>query len=350
MSAAKKSGFEETLQEKVILKEICSGCEACILVCPFGCLEYFEERPNLIKKCEICGICPRTCPRYDFPQATLEKMVYGRERGPSEDFGVYRRSVIAQAADDKIRGVGQDGGMVSALLIYALNNGIIDSAVVSMMSREKPWFPLPKLVSTAEEVLECAGTRYMYSPNLLALREAVKQKRKSVAFVGTPCQIQAIRKIEAFPLKKFSSLIKFTVGLMCTESFTYDGLVEKHIRGVLGVDPNDITKMNIKGKILVTTKSSGTKTISLHEAKQYTRKGCLPCTDFSSELADISGGGLGLNGWTFTVIRTKTGEEVFDNAVKAGAIKSRPVEEEMGSLDLLTRLSKRKRKAGSKQV
>jgi len=345
MSAPKKLGFEESLRENVILKEICSGCEACILVCPFGCLEYSEDKPNLIKKCEICGICPKTCSRYDFPQATLEKMVFQRERTPDEEFGVYRRLVIAQAGDDKIRRVGQDGGMISALLTYALNNGIIDSAVVSVTSPENPWFPVPKLVSTPEEVLKCAGTRYTYSPNLLALQEAVKQKKKSVAFVSTPCQIQAIRKIEAFPLKRYSSLIKFTVGLMCTESFTYDGLVKKHIQGVLGVDLNEVTKMNIKGKILVTTKSGETKTIPLQEAKQYTRKGCLPCKDFSSEFADISGGGLGLNGWTFTVIRTEKGEEIFENAEKAGAIQTRPVEEEKGSLDLLVKLSKRKRKS-----
>ncbi len=343
MSTAKKLGFEESLEENVILKEICSGCEACILVCPFSCLEYSEERPNLIKKCEICGICPRVCARYDFPQATLEKMVFERERTPSEEFGIYRRLVIAQASNEKIRGVGQDGGLVSALLIYALNTGIIDSAVVSVMRPEEPWFPVPKLVSTPDEVLECAGTRYTYSPNLLALQQVVKQKRKSVAFVGTPCQIQAIRKIEAVPLKKFSSSIKFTIGLMCTESFTYDGLVKKHIQGVMGVNPNDVTKMNIKGKILLTTKSGDTKAIPLREAKQYTRKGCLPCTDFSSELADISAGGLGLNDWTFTIIRTKKGEEIFENAAKAGVIQTRPVEEEKGSLNLLVKLSKRKR-------
>jgi len=339
-----KLGFEESLQEKVILKEICSGCSACILVCPFACLEYFEERPNLIKKCEICGICPKVCPRFDFSQATLEKLVFGRERKPDEEFGVYKRLVIAQATDDNILQTCQDGGVVSALLTFALNNGIIDSAIVSSTSREKPLFPLPRLISTPQEVLECAGTKYTYSPSLLALQEAVKQKRKSLAFVSTPCQVQSIRKIDAFPLKKYSDLIKFTIGLMCTESFTYEGLMKKHIEGVLGINLHDIKKMNIKGKVLVTTKSGETKSIPLPEAKQYTRKGCLPCTDFSAELADISTGGLGLSGWTFTIIRTKKGEEIFEGAQKVGAIRTRHADEEKSALDLLIKLSKRKRK------
>jgi len=342
--SAQKRGFEETLQENVVLKELCAGCAACVLVCPYGCLEYFEEKPNLTKKCEVCGICPRVCPRFEISQVTLEKLVFDRERKPDEEFGIHHRLAIARASDEKILQTCQDGGVVSALLIYALSNGIIDSAIVSATSPMKPLFPIPRLVSTPQEVLECAGTRYTYSPNLLALQEAVRQKRKSVAFVSTPCQIQAIRKIEAFPLKKYSSLIKFSVGLMCTESFTYAGLIQKHIQEILGVNLNEVKKINIKGKVLVTTKSGEIKAIPLQEAKQYTRKGCLPCTDFSAELADLSTGGLGLNGWTFIITRTKKGEEIFTDAERAGAIQTRPVEEEKSALDLLIRLSKKKRK------
>jgi len=339
-----KLSFEETLLENVILKEICSGCAACVLVCPLGCLEYFEEKPNLIKKCEVCGICPRVCPRFEFSRASMEKRVFERERRPDEEFGIFLRLVVARATNENILRTCQDGGVVSALLIFALENGIIDSAIVSATSQEKPFFPIPRLISTPQEVLECAGTRYTYSPNLLALQEAFQQKKKSVAFVSTPCQIEAIRKIEAFPLKKYSNIIKFAIGLMCTESFTYSGLMQKHIQEVLGINLNDVKKINIKGKVLVTTKSGEIKTIPLQEAKQYTRKGCLPCKDFSAELADISTGGLGLSGWTFSVIRTKKGEEIFESAQKAGAIQTRPAEEEKDALDLLIRLSRRKRK------
>jgi coenzyme F420 hydrogenase subunit beta len=344
--SAQKQGFEETLKEKVVTEELCAGCAACVLVCPFGCLEYFEEKPSLVKKCEICGICPRVCPRFEFSQSALERLVFQRERNRDEEFGVYQRLVIAKATDQNILSTCQDGGVVTALLTYALNNGIIDSAILACTDPEKPFFPLPKLVSNANEVLECAGTKYTYSPNLLVLQEAVKEKKKSVAFVSTPCQIQAIRKIEAFPLKKYSGIIKFTVGLMCTESFTYAGLMQRHIQQALGVNLHDVKKINIKGKVLVTTNAGETKAIPLQDAKQYTRKGCLPCTDFSAELADISTGGLGLNGWTFTVVRTEKGDEIFQGAERTGAVLTRPVEEEKNALDLLVKLSKKKRKTG----
>jgi len=339
-----KLSFEETLLEKVVLEENCVGCGACVLVCPFGCLEYFEQKPKLVKECEVCGICPRVCPRYEWSWSDLEKLVFGRERNPNEDFGIYQRLVFAQTTDKDIMRSCQDGGVVTTLITFALKNGIIDGAFLSGLSIDKPFYPVPLLVTTPKEVLNCAGTRYTYSPNLLAIQEALKQKIQNLALVGTPCQIQAIRKMEAANLRRYTGRIKFTIGLMCTESFTYEGLMKKQIQQILGINLHDVKKMNIKGKIIVTTNSGGVKTISLAEAKRYTRKSCLPCTDFSAELADISAGGLGLAGWTLTIIRTEKGRELFENAEKAGLIKTRPAKEEKNAFNLLIKLSRKKRK------
>lgn len=342
MSALKRS-FEESL-ERVVSAERCMGCATCVVVCPLACLEYREEKPRLVKDCKACGICPRVCPRYDLPLSALEEFVFGRERKPDEEFGIYRRLVVAQANDKETLGACQDGGVVTALLSYALKNGIIDGAAMSGVSSDKPFYPVPRLVTTPSEVLECAGTRYTYSPNMLAFQEGVKLKKENLAFVGTPCQIQAVRKTQMVPLKKYANPLQFTIGLMCTESFTYEGLMEKQIREELGVDLHNVKKINIKAKILVTTKSGEVKTISLADAKQSTRKSCTFCTDFSSELADISVGGLGLSGWTFTVLRTEEGQELFESAEKAGLLKTRPIEKEERALSLLIRLSKRKRR------
>ncbi len=343
-----KLSFEETLLEKVVLKENCMGCGACVVVCPFGCLEYLEEKPKLVKKCEVCGICPRVCARYEWSRSDLEKLVFGRERKPDEDFGIYQRLVLAQSTVKDAMLSCQDGGVVTTLVTFALKNGIIDGALLSGLNTDRPFYPAPVLATTPKEVLKCAGTRYTYSPNLLAIQEALKQKRQSLAFVGTPCQIQAIRKMEAANLRRYASRIKFTIGLMCTESFTYQGLMEKQVQQTLGINLHDVEKMNIKGRVLITTNSGDVKTISLGEAKNYTRKSCLPCTDFSAELADISAGGLGLSGWTLTIIRTETGRELFEDAEKARLIKTRPVEEDKNAFNLLIKLSRKKRKtAGS---
>jgi coenzyme F420 hydrogenase subunit beta len=332
-----KVSFEESLEKSVVAVGMCVGCGACVVVCPFNCLECTEGKPSLVKECEVCGVCAKVCPQYEWSWSKAEEFVFGRERKVEEDFGVYRRLAVARAKNSKLLNVCQDGGALTALLLFALENELIDSAVVSGISQEKPFYPVPRLAVTSEEVLECAGTRYSYSPNVLALAEGVKQKKASIASVGTPCQIRAIRKMQMLGLKKYAAPVKLLIGLMCSECFTYEGLMEKHIQETLGINLSDIRKINIKGKMFVTTISE-VKIVPLAEAKQYARESCKFCDDFSSELADISVGGLGLDGWTFTIVRTKKGEELFSNAEEAGVIETGNVNEEVNALGLLHKL------------
>jgi coenzyme F420 hydrogenase subunit beta len=341
-----KISFEDSLVTEVIGAGKCAGCGACVVVCPFSCLEYEGEKPRLVKECKICGICAQVCPRYKWELAKAENFVFGRERKPEEVFGIHRRLAIAQATDDRILKVRQDGGVATALLSFALEKGLIDGAIVAGSDSEKPFYPTPKLATTSGDLLEAAGTKYSCSPNLLPLTDVLKQKKINVAFVGTPCQIHAVRNLQMAGLKRLAAPLKFLIGLMCSECFTYEGLMENHIRGRLGIILGDIRKINIKGKMLVTT-DSGVTAIPLAEIKQYARKSCGVCNDFSSELADISVGGLGLDGWTFTIIRTEKGEELFSSAEKAGLLNIKTIDEGANALNLLIKLSKKKKEVAA---
>jgi len=341
MSSIKVS-FEDSLAKEVVGTGRCLGCGACVIVCPFNCLEYIGEKPCLVKECKICGVCAQTCPQYKWTLSKIESFVFGRGRKPEEEFGIYRRLAIAQAADSQILDACQDGGAVTALLLFALKERIIDGAIVTKKEHERPFYPRPTIATTAEEILQSAGTTYFYSPNILALTEAIKQKKSNIAFVGTPCQIRAVRKMQMMGLKKYVAPLNVLIGLACSECFTYEGLMENHIHGKLSINPNSIKKINIKGKMLVTLDSE-TVAIPLAETKQYVRQSCRFCQDFSSELADISVGGLGLENWTFAIIRTEKGEELFSSAEKAGAIKIRDASEETNALNLLSKLSRKKR-------
>jgi coenzyme F420 hydrogenase subunit beta len=342
--SSNKISFEDSLVAEVLEAGKCVSCGTCVVVCPFNCLELANEKPSLVKECKVCGICAQVCPRYQWTMTKAENFVFGRERKPEEEFGIHRRIAVAQATNENILKVRQDGGVVTALLLFALKTGLIDSAIVAGTDKEKPFYPAPMLATTAEEIVEAAGTKYSCSSNILALTEMLKQKKANVAFVGTPCQIHAIRRMQMAGLKRHTAPLKFLIGLMCSECFTYEGLMENHIHGKLGIDLSEIRKINIKGKMLVTT-GSGVTEIPLAEIKQYARKSCSICDDFSSELADISVGGLGLDGWTFTIIRTEKGEELFSSAEKAGYLRTKPLEEGAFAFKLLTKLSHRKRGA-----
>jgi coenzyme F420 hydrogenase subunit beta len=347
--SAKKISFENSLLTQVVETGKCASCGTCVVTCPFGCLELAKGKPSLVKECKVCGICAQACPRYEWAMAQAENFVYGKIRDPQEEFGVYRRIVIAQAKPSDIQNARQDGGAATAMLVAALKSGLIDGAVVSGKSPDKPFLPVPVLATTPEKIVESAGTKYTCSSTLLALPEVLKQKKTQVALVGTPCQIHAVRKMQMNNIKRMSAPIKYLVGLMCSECFDYEGLMETHIKGKLGINLNDITKMNIKGKMLVTT-PAGTTAIPLADIKQYVRMSCGVCEDFSSELADVSVGGLGLDGWTFVIIRTEKGEELFANAEKTGFLESKPLEEGAFSKGLLLKLTKKKRDAAAAKL
>ncbi|MEM3616984.1 MAG: Coenzyme F420 hydrogenase/dehydrogenase, beta subunit C-terminal domain [Candidatus Bathyarchaeia archaeon] len=341
MKTAKVS-FEGSIAEAVIKTGKCVGCGTCVLVCPFNCLEYVGEKPSLVKECKVCGICAQACPQYDFPLPKIESFVFGRERKTDEAFGIYRRVALAKATDKQVLEKCQDGGAVTALLLFALKNGTIDGAIVAKSEQEKPFYPHPELATTVDEILQSAGTKYFYSPNILAMAKALEQKLGKIALVGTPCHIRAARKMQFAGLKKYTNPLKLIIGLACSECFIYDGLMKQHIARKLEVDPNSIRKVNIKGKMLLTLETK-TVAIPLAEAKQYARKSCHFCEDFSSELADISVGGLGLEGWTFVIIRTEQGEELFSSAENAGAIMTKEANLEANALNLLIKLSEKKR-------
>jgi coenzyme F420 hydrogenase subunit beta len=343
MTKNSKLSFEETLR-KVVFSKKCTGCAACVIVCPLNCLKYVEGKPEMVGKCNACGICSQVCPQYYSSRHALEKFVFGRERKLEEEFGIYRRVVVARSTDKNILEVCQDGGVVTTLLTFALKNKRIDGAAVSRTDKDKPLYPVPTLATTPQQILQSAGTRYSHSPNLLAFQKGIEQNRKKLAFVGTPCQIEAIRRIQTIPLKNYVEKLKLTIGLMCSGNFSYKGLVEDYIKGKLNINPSDISKINIKGKVLLTMKSGETKAIPLKTVQPYIRKSCSTCTDFSAELADISVGGLGLNGWSLVIIRNKTGEKLFTDAVKAKLLEAKPIKEEKHAYNLLVILSKKQRK------
>lgn len=346
---SEKGDFQE-LVDNVVLLDRCTGCGACVVVCPYkGILEYVDKKPQLIGECKKCGICLRVCPRYETSMEEMEDFVFGRVRTAEESFGVYRRLFLARSTDKKILERCQDGGLVTSLLVGALESGIIDGAIVSGVDPAELWSPIPLVAKTGEEIIENAGTRYSYSPNLLAIKEALSVGLKKIGFVGTPCQIQAIRKIQMVPLRKYAKAISFTVGLFCTESFSYEGLMIKKIQRDLGLDLEAIAKINIKGKLLVYMENGEVHKISLKEAKLYSQPNCQYCDDFSAELADVSAGGIGLTGWTMTIVRTNKGTEVFENAVDKGLIEVKKAQDFESSLNLLVKLSRSKQeRAASK--
>ena len=185
---------------------------------------------------------------------------------------------------------------------------------------------MPTVVTTVDEAIRSASSWYTYCPNNLALADAEKRGLTKVAFVGVPCQITPVRKMQLVDpafldngrkkekiidkqrsfLKGFGERVALNIGLLCSEVFTFDELMVDIIQGQMGIPLSEIRKFNVKGKVLIYKKDGELVEMNLRQAQEYARPECHHCGDFSAELADISCGGVGATDWTITVLRTAT--------------------------------------------
>lgn len=60
--------------------------------------------------------------------------------------------------------IGQDGGVVSAILVYLLENNIVDAVSIVGEDKDAPWRPQSKLTSSVQDVITAAGTKYSTTP------------------------------------------------------------------------------------------------------------------------------------------------------------------------------------------
>jgi len=298
----------EDLEAKIIDTGECTVCGACVLACPSFHIKFIEGKPKRAKRtmdCVGCSICYEACYmlRHD-----LMKAIEGRTIGwgKKESIGLYRCSVFARTRDTEIMKACQDGGIVTTLLLYALDSGIIDGALVVGGDGRAP---VACVARTRDGIIRAAGTKYGVVPVLKELRAAVVDHGLSkICVVGSPCHIQSIRylKHKGLPL---ASSVKLTVGLFCRENYEYTCLAKK-VRAK-GMDINQVDKLDVSDEFNI---YAGGKKLSLPitELKSCVPRHCLVCLDFAAELADIAiGSGGSTDGWSTVIIRTEEGEKVF---------------------------------------
>lgn len=349
-SEINRGGFKavDFLMDEIVDTGKCVGCAACVTICPTDVFDYKDEKPVDTRNdaCVFCELCADVCPVLRPPDNDLVNLLDFKQPIKDEGFGRYNYAVIARAKDTELLKRGQDGGVTTALLLHALKNGSIKGAVLGDVLEENPQVGVQKLATTEQDILDCIGSRYTYSPNTVALTEAMKQDVRPLAVVGVPCQVNGVRQqqhssIRLEVAKWYEKNVKLVIGLFCSEAFTHEHitLIADHY----GVTPKDIARVNVKGKVIVTFADGREEIMPLKDFHPYARQACLYCLDYSAEYADIGVGGIGLSGWTFVAVRTEAGHKAFQAAVDDDCFEIIPVDSEPKAKSLLIRLSEIKR-------
>jgi coenzyme F420 hydrogenase subunit beta len=340
------------LDKKILSLGFCTLCGACEAACPVGAIQIEGEKLKRLHNCaedlDLCPICYEVCPH---SEALLLRSLKYVSDAPykNEALGYHRKIVLAQSGDPKLRKQGSGGGVVTSLLKFGIETKVFDSAIVSAAEPDNPSTPKASVALVPDDILSAVGSKFFPSSVAKAFGSAVTGYGKTkIAFVGVPCHIRALRKIEAWQHKIGPSL-KVSIGLFCFGTFSHSTLLE-HLEKEYGVKASEIKQMRLSKQFVIHT-DKGVIRIPLKEIEEHLLPSCGVCTDFTSELADISiGGAYPLEGWSTVIIRTKAGEDFFYEAVEKGVLSIQPIESEPNVYERVVRAAMQKRTAGLKKA
>jgi len=184
---------------KITEKSKCSGCSACAMACPLGCISMVRDNEGFLypkvddEKCVHCGLCSKICP------------ILNKNDIAVSDISAY--AVINK--NEEIRKNSSSGGVFSLFAGEVIrNNGVVFGASFSDDFKSVHHIVVTKI----EELAKLRGSKYLQS-NIDCTYQDVEfylKKGTLVYFSGTPCQIGGLY---AYLRKDYDNLI--TQDLIC---------------------------------------------------------------------------------------------------------------------------------------
>lgn len=341
------SGACQELDAKVIKTGLCTLCGACVGNCPY--FAAYEGRVLLRDVCDLLqGRCQTFCPRISLDLDKLSEVVFGIPY-PKDGLGTARYVVMARTTDSKIKARAQDAGAVTTLIKFAMEEGFIDSAILTSFE-DKSW-PRGIIASNGEQILKCSGSSYLAAPTIESFNQAIQNvNHRSIGFVGTPCQVMALAKMRTAPSEIPTSMdrLKLVVGLFCTWALSYPdfgSFLQKRVS-------DHIVKYQIPphpADVLFAHTEKDRISFSIDEVLPFVRSACHFCLDLTAEFADLSigGGRREVIDWNTIVIRTEKGMRLVDSAIRRGVIETEPIPEENLNRLKMAAYNKKKRAMGN---
>lgn len=328
--------------EQVVMNGLCCGCGTCAGVCPAGAIRMEVVSGLYVPKieedeCNRCRVCVKSCPGHSVDFKVLCSKIFG---GQAENamLGNYLRCYVGHASDNDIRHNSSSGGIISQLLIFALEHNIIDGALIVRMKRNNPLEPEAFIAKTREEIIAASKSKYCPTAANEAIKRILKENGR-FAVVGLPCHIHGIRKAERLH-KILEEKIVLHIGLMCSHTVNFIGtefLLERmHIR------KEQVKALVYRGKgwpgaLSAQVNGQSESAISytggwnaywpIFSSFFFVPIRCAMCPDLTNELADISSGDAWLpelkrkkSGESVVIARTKKAEEILALMISAKAL------------------------------
>jgi coenzyme F420 hydrogenase subunit beta len=337
------------LKSEVIEEGLCTRCGTCVGICSSQAIEFYDPLGECIPRLKKSSNCDNewiyyACPgKYvSFPE--LNNFVFGRQP-QNKMLGNFQKLYVGYAVDPVIRHSGASGGIISATLIYLLETHRIDGAIVLGTSETEPWQSEPKIVDTREKIIEAAQSKYTIAP-LNTVLSQLKDIDGRLAYVGLPCQVHSIRKLQ---MRNFSPTrkIKYIIGSFCGNTLHFSSVIS-FLKNYGIYNYHEVVSLKYRagdwpGKMEVVLKNGLTLGLEKFYANYlipfHILKRCLLCTDLTNEFADISGGDAWApnyeeqgEGFSLIVGRTLSGGNLIRSMVAEGVLNVKEINEEEAML------------------
>lgn len=273
--------------------------------------------------CTDCGIsrmaepsaCGTACQFIKPDYAAMEAKVHGRARDEARPdelfFGPFQRMVRARLKEP--RAGAQWTGITSRLGERLLETGAVEAVLTMAPDPEDKWKPKPVIVTRADGMAQVRGMRMGYAPLLALLEPARDAGFKRVAIIGIPCQIHALRHLEA----KLGFERIYAIGTPCSDNTTTANFHE--FLGLLAPDPDSITYLEFRADYHVELRfSDGRKKaipflmLPLSDLRpDFFPLTCRTCVDYTNALADLTVGYMGGEGEQWLIVRNDRGAELL---------------------------------------
>lgn len=327
---------------EVVSKKLCAGCGTCAGVCPSNALTmqvteglWLPKVDN--RKCNGCGLCMNVCPGHFVNFETLYSNIFGKQ--PEDQLlGNYINCYVGHSNDYKTRYDCSSGGIASQLLIFALEENLIDGALVTKMKTDNPLEPESFVARTKREIISASKSKYCPVPVNMALKQILAEDGR-FAVVGLPCHIHGIRKAEVSD-PELRKKITLHICLMCSHMVNFLGA--EFIIKKIHVLKEQVSQLSYRGKgwpgaMTIELKNKSSFNIPLvgswnsywpiFSSFFFTPTRCTMCPDQTGELADISLGDAWLPelrsdkiGESIIITRTKAAESMLSAMVSSKAI------------------------------
>jgi coenzyme F420 hydrogenase subunit beta len=272
--------------------------------------------------CTDCGIsrtaepkaCGRACQFIRPDHEALEKRVHGRARDvarPDElHFGPFRRMVRASLAAP--REGAQWTGITTRMAERLLEARAVDAVLTMAPDPDDKWRPVPVIVTKAEGMKACRGMRMGFAPLLALLEPARAMGYRRLAVIGIPCQVHALRALEAE--LGFERL--YVIGTPCSDNTTTERFHE--FLALLSDQPETITYLEFRADYRVELRFADGRVKIVPFLKLPISKlrpdffplTCRTCVDYTNVLADVTVGYMGGEGEQWLLVRNERGEEL----------------------------------------